>query len=219
MIPLLVLLQQPQLVMYDKLHIFAIFKQEIFNILLELLDKTNTLNFLLVSKQVGIVLPNWIFDKYAFLHSMSKSQSNEYKAKIKHLIFDEEKCNSLVDYNKLETILIRHQDFNSALEFVPETIKEITVKSHLFDLPVNDTFSNLEVLTIDSLSFNHEIDPKLIERLKKKCTVLSPTYGKQQTSDQMKIKSLMFGVNKSIPKKEIKLPILTPSNELMDFVY
>jgi hypothetical protein len=209
-------LSQHDIAMYDQSHADAILKPEILIVLFEFFNKPATFNFLSVSKQSRI-LSKQIFDKYAFVHSIVKTQPIEYKSNIKHLIFDEEKCDSLDLYSKLETVLVRHEKFNGSLDFIPSAIKEIRIKGNLFNLPIGDTFSNLKTLIIDSMSFNCDIDPGIISRLDK-CTITSPTYGKRIDSNNAVVNSLMFGTKKFDTKEEIPILKLTPNNDLIHLV-
>lgn len=176
----------------------AIFQGPIVNILFEVMDHQTIISFLTLCHCTR----NYAYKLYElreFRYSDVKNQSNEYKSKIQHLMINDGvdiHGVQLSEYTKLKTIAIKNRLFNEVLSFIPTTIEEITIKSNFFNCKIQDNFPNLKKLSIDSLSFNSEIDKTLLGRLDQ-CTIRSPTYTQLKKDKNIKVKSLMFGINAS----------------------
>lgn len=96
----------------------------------------------------------------------------------------------------LKKVTIDHDRFNASLDFLPEWIEEIQIKSMMFNKKIPDNFHQLKKLIIKSTSFDSEISSDLIERLEL-LNIDSPTYTQMDpvcNNQKIKIKSLMFGL-------------------------
>lgn len=102
----------------------------------------------------------------------------------------------LKHHKNLKKVIIEHDLFNASLDFLPEWIEEIEIKSIMFNKKIKDNFPQLKKLVIKSTSFDSEISNDLIERLEL-LEIDSPTYTRMDPVDnnqKIKIKSLMFGM-------------------------
>jgi len=104
--------------------------------------------------------------------------------------------NDLKHCKNLKKVTIDHDLFNASLDFLPDWIEEIEIRSIMFNKKITNNFPFLKKLVIKSTSFDSEISSNLIDRLEI-LEIDSPTYTQMNpvnNSQKIKIKSLMFGM-------------------------
>ncbi|QKF94673.1 leucine-rich repeat protein [Fadolivirus algeromassiliense] len=173
---------------------YEILLPPVVEVLFKYLTLSDIFNFLATSSESN-EFSYYVYNNYKFKYSSIKDQSHDIKNQIKNLIIDLNRNDlELNEFTNLKTVYIQHNDFNSPLDFIPITIKEIHVTSHLFNKQITDVFPKLQKLVIKSMSFNAEIEESLINRITD-LSIDSPTYTKLKSSDGIKVKTLMTKVD------------------------